>query len=413
MAPASTLVRTMGSSPRGRGKQVASKPGVAGHGLIPAWAGKTGGQNRHVCARRAHPRVGGENRRLPLLGPRVRGSSPRGRGKRRASAFWLNVGGLIPAWAGKTMGGLSTRCDIGAHPRVGGENATAIFENLNSIGSSPRGRGKRRGGVSPGHGDRLIPAWAGKTKQRRRLLGGERAHPRVGGENSLSDTTNTLSIGSSPRGRGKRQPFTPLDAGERLIPAWAGKTGSAANARSWRTAHPRVGGENALTVEKLENGAGSSPRGRGKHQEFARSVPSGRLIPAWAGKTGVNGWPPLNSAAHPRVGGENPEQITKIAVAAGSSPRGRGKRTRSCGTWGVSGLIPAWAGKTTRPDEYAPYAEAHPRVGGENPAQRQGQGLLTGSSPRGRGKPLRAAGCDPIYGLIPAWAGKTLMECLS
>ena len=50
--------------------------------------------------------------------------------------------------------------------------------------------------------------------------------------------------------------------------------------------------------------------------------------------------------AHPRVGGENITSVWKMATAAGSSPRGRGKLCRALERASDGGLIPAWAGKT-------------------------------------------------------------------
>ena len=70
--------------------------------LIPAWAGKTSTPTSKPLARRAHPRVGGENPKSPsnrFLDP---GSSPRGRGKQRREMDRIARDRLIPAWAGKT-----------------------------------------------------------------------------------------------------------------------------------------------------------------------------------------------------------------------------------------------------------------------------------------------------------------------
>ena len=50
----------------------------------------------------AHPRVGGENPNVGLSALGLRGSSPRGRGKRSDDGQLLVVARLIPAWAGKT-----------------------------------------------------------------------------------------------------------------------------------------------------------------------------------------------------------------------------------------------------------------------------------------------------------------------
>ena len=53
--------------------------------------------------------------------------------------------------------------------------------------------------------------------------------------------------------------------GDRLIPAWAGKTPCWLGCERAETAHPRVGGENTASTLKLAQNVGSSPRGRGKH----------------------------------------------------------------------------------------------------------------------------------------------------
>ena len=173
---------------------------------------------------RAHPRVGGENRELGKTMRREGGSSPRGRGKPATVSAANGSSRLIPAWAGKTTVGGARAIDNTAHPRVGGENVSALTGDDIRAGSSPRGRGKPGTEVARPVLDRLIPAWAGKTRYSHGndpLLG---AHPRVGGENVLNKTGKPEPVGSSPRGRGKR-PVGLRQRHERgLIPAWAGKT---------------------------------------------------------------------------------------------------------------------------------------------------------------------------------------------
>ena len=134
--------------------------------------------------------------------------------------------------------------------------------------------------------------------------------------------------------------------GGRLIPAWAGKTKPALYALERRQAHPRVGGENSKLQAALNEGRGSSPRGRGKRHRLPERIRCIRLIPAWAGKTFRSGGASLAIWAHPRVGGENDGQRNQRVPAPGSSPRGRGKRPTANDVGGFHGLIPAWAGKT-------------------------------------------------------------------
>ena len=132
------------------------------------------------------------------------------------------------------------------------------------MGSSPRVRGKliTALGKLPIH--RLIPACAGKTADRHGLLRGQRAHPRVCGENGGEAVGFLGEPGSSPRVRGKLcwQTFLVCQVG--LIPACAGKTvrGKTFCLNYW--AHPRVCGENAASTLFRRRWTGSSPRVRGK-----------------------------------------------------------------------------------------------------------------------------------------------------
>ena len=173
----------------------------------------------------------------------------------------------------------------GAHPRVGGENTCQPMSGGRVRGSSPRGRGKLQGFLAVLSGQRLIPAWAGKTRGAEAADGGARAHPRVGGENEGLDVDVSVFRGSSPRGRGKHLPAHERRARARLIPAWAGKTRMPSTSTPRRAAHPRVGGENVFGELEANRLGGSSPRGRGKLPHCGAISVGWGLIPAWAGKT--------------------------------------------------------------------------------------------------------------------------------
>ena len=214
-----------------------------------------------------------------------------------------------------------------------------------------------------------------------------RAHPRAGGENSVAPPLHSAPAGSSPRGRGKHQVGEVGLAHQRLIPARAGKTRSTPAPGTGSRAHPRAGGENesCAALDRVERG--SSPRGRGKRASRTLRGRLQRLIPARAGKT---------LAAAPRR-----------VRAYGSSPRGRGKRHNAPPSARHDRLIPARAGKTTSSSSSSAGARAHPRAGGENARAVLVPLAKTGSSPRGRGKRARPRGCGHSLGLIPARAGKT------
>ena len=153
--------------------------------LIPAWAGKTSGCPSTRSEYRAHPRVGGENLEDNWGVLEADGSSPRGRGKLAREAATSTSTRLIPAWAGKTISCSFSFAFASAHPRVGGENLVTTGSYDGNLGSSPRGRGKPAAVMRRTRRTRLIPAWAGKTcggVPRSHTCG---AHPRVGGENLL------------------------------------------------------------------------------------------------------------------------------------------------------------------------------------------------------------------------------------
>ena len=114
--------RAEGSSPRMRGKRyVMTWPHFATW-LIPAYAGKT----RRSASRLRQPG----------------GSSPRMRGKQLGLRRGEVACRLIPAYAGKTTVRQDSAHARRAHPRVCGENSIPIDRQLISQGSSPRMRGK-------------------------------------------------------------------------------------------------------------------------------------------------------------------------------------------------------------------------------------------------------------------------------
>ena len=285
--------------------------------------------------------------RVMRLGVGSAGSSPRGRGKRRGRQAGRRRRRLIPARAGKTWGWLLRARPPRAHPRAGGENPAVCVSTIPTDGSSPRGRGKHGNRLQHPNRGGLIPARAGKTRSVASMSTVRPAHPRAGGENIQTAVQAVADFGSSPRGRGKPSGRAESTPTSRLIPARAGKT-SKEPPTFWKPrAHPRAGGENVLRTQDRRTDHGSSPRGRGKHRCHARGDRRERLIPARAGKTTPLICRLRNSSAHPRAGGENTAVSSRSTASAGSSPRGRGKRAPSFARPTRARLIPARAGKTS------------------------------------------------------------------
>ena len=161
---------------------------------------------------------------MPSREPSAKGSSPLTRGKPRLNEATLHRGGLIPAHAGKTTSLGLIVFPIRAHPRSRGENVEFQRHVGHLAGSSPLTRGKPRH-LAPSLGyPGLIPAHAGKTRDKRAAFQVLGAHPRSRGENGGSAYVEAEPVGSSPLTRGKPcRPRTPV-ARTRLIPAHAGKT---------------------------------------------------------------------------------------------------------------------------------------------------------------------------------------------
>ena len=214
---------------------------------------------------------------------RLRGSSPRGRGTDLISMISPQTGRVIPAWAGNSRDDHPQIRPAPGHPRVGGEQEAASIILAIRSGSSPRGRGTDILGRRNLGRDRVIPAWAGNRMRRRETKTNMAGHPRVGGEQIAGRCRTREATGSSPRGRGTE----PSDAGRclpgRVIPAWAGNRAITTTASWLWPGHPRVGGEQIRKRPVAKFSAGSSPRGRGTETDDAVGVRGLRVIPAWAG----------------------------------------------------------------------------------------------------------------------------------
>ena len=193
--------------------------------------------------------------------------------------------GITPAWAGKRFSVCWFCWPFWDHPRVGGEKIPTACQAAHVQGSPPRGRGKVLQ-LLHGHSQvGITPAWAGKSdKDFLRLLCGQ-DHPRVGGEKTPGDETETDDEGSPPRGRGKdERHFLELVTGG-ITPAWAGKSGYKPAPDRRNGDHPRVGGEKFFHLNKLRGDRGSPPRGRGKDIRLGAGKALGGITPAWAGKS--------------------------------------------------------------------------------------------------------------------------------
>ena len=161
---------------------------------------------------------------VSLILSALAGSSPLTRGKPGQATDPRDRGGLIPAHAGKTPWRPVVPSLTRAHPRSRGENNDPASAPLSLGGSSPLTRGKPLLDPIEEAGRRLIPAHAGKTVGGVKFEWAHKAHPRSRGENHHDLTVASLIAGSSPLTRGKRVASPQHPPRHGLIPAHAGKT---------------------------------------------------------------------------------------------------------------------------------------------------------------------------------------------
>ena len=111
-----------GSSPRMRGTRIMVQDLSMYAGIIPAYAGNTQRSTSKHWPQRDHPRVCGEHFSSVLKPRSIRGSSPRMRGTPGGLVFQQGVRGIIPAYAGNTGGYRRWGSTCWDHPRVCGEH---------------------------------------------------------------------------------------------------------------------------------------------------------------------------------------------------------------------------------------------------------------------------------------------------
>ena len=131
------------------------------------------------------------------------------------------------------------------------------------------------------------------------------------------------------------------------------------------------------------------------------------IIPAYAGNTSRSCARLGHRRDHPRIRGEHPLTRLGLRKTGGSSPHTRGTLAR--GDVGVahSGIIPAYAGNTSSASRGIGHTGDHPRIRGEHRAYLVPRVCHVGSSPHTRGTPKGAAHGTYARGIIPAYAGNT------
>ena len=274
-----------GSSPHTRGARLPGA-GVGGQGgIIPAYAGSTGGRSGRRRRRGDHPRIRGEHRARAPPWSFASGSSPHTRGARRPGHPHPRRQRIIPAYAGSTRHCSRSAPVSGDHPRIRGEHQEALVGILGAAGSSPHTRGAPCLSTFSWSDRRIIPAYAGSTKRAWSASSARRDHPRIRGEHPEG----------RPRGR--------LRPG--IIPAYAGSTWQWVWVRRSRRHHPRIRGEHVVLRLVDLGREGSSPHTRGARSARRPGTFNRRIIPAYAGSTFYRRPCARWRRDHPRIRGEH------------------------------------------------------------------------------------------------------------
>ena len=126
---------------------------------------------------------------------------------------------------------------------------------------------------------------------------------------------------------------------------------------------------------------------RGTRHHRSRLLPVRGIIPAYAGNT---------TKIRP-----------SLTVMVGSSPRMRGTHGDQWMPSVLRGIIPAYAGNTIRACTRYRAAWDHPRVCGEHASIGSLMSIDVGSSPRMRGTLVVVDPSAGAAGIIPAYAGNT------
>ena len=156
------------------------------------------------------------------------------------------------------------------------------------------------------------------------------------------------------------------------------------------------------------------PRIRGEHAsvDIERRIRP-RIIPAYAGSTSALRSSTRLLADHPRIRGEHSDFSGFAAAKTGSSPHTRGALAASLAVESTEGIIPAYAGSTTKTRTATRPWRDHPRIRGEHRSSEFPFSLSSGSSPHTRGAQTNHPQYISPTRIIPAYAGSTHSNTVS
>ncbi len=186
---------------RGRYNSMYRDPAQARN--TPAYAGKILITVRVLPCSRKHPRVCGEDPKLSLSMSSKMETPPRMRGRSSLRDRKQKVCGNTPAYAGKMKLITLKQTDSRKHPRVCGEDCLIRTIMIRSLETPPRMRGRYCLSFPYTPRKRNTPAYAGKIWSVPPLWSRSEKHPRVCGEDQSAIYFISRKLETPPRMRGR------------------------------------------------------------------------------------------------------------------------------------------------------------------------------------------------------------------
>ena len=175
----------------------------------------------------------GEQHKLRPFYQHYLGSPPRVRGTAQKAMEMGLFEGITPACAGNSFMAYSSAMLTQDHPRVCGEQHTLATTAGGAGGSPPRVRGTAQKNVSSSHPARITPACAGNSGCAPQSIAAGWDHPRVCGEQIMTDRKSIRRLGSPPRVRGTGTSIRRGSRHSRITPACAGNRPRRQRRQSW------------------------------------------------------------------------------------------------------------------------------------------------------------------------------------
>ena len=137
----------------------------------------------------------------------------------------------------------------------------------------------------------------------------------------------------------------------RITPAYAGKSELWERGKRRCGITPAYAGKSDIKSENSKYSSGSPPPMRGKDLAEKKVLSDGGITPAYAGKSDIKCRMFFDHQDHPRLCGEKLKRQIESKQLKGSPPPMRGKAGHHLQASGRAGITPAYAGKSSPPDD--------------------------------------------------------------